>query len=258
MAGGTGEPGSGMLERAARVLGSFSELEPTLTVGGIVERSGLPRSTVHRIASELVAIGYLQRGRGGYEIGRGLFEVGELSPLSLRLREASLPGLHRLSTLLAGENAHLAVLSDDDPATAEALYVARVTGPSAIPTLSRIGGRHPLHATGVGKALLSAQDDAWIEAFLRRPFERESVHTIVDPAALREDIAAARERGYASTRQEMTLGNRSVAVPLRPVAGLPPAAVGVVVHLGGGDDRRLVSVVQAAASEIADAVDATA
>jgi DNA-binding IclR family transcriptional regulator len=146
---------------------------------------------------------------------------------------------------------HIAVLSDDDPAVAEALYVARVTGPHSIPTLSRMGGRHPLHTTGVGKALLAQQDEDWLDQFFRRPLVRETVHSITDQRRLREELALARERGYATTRQEMTLGNVSIAAALPAVAGLPRAAVGVVAHLARADERRLGAMVVAAARDIA-------
>jgi DNA-binding IclR family transcriptional regulator len=146
---------------------------------------------------------------------------------------------------------HVAVLSDSDPATAEALYVARVTGPHSIPTLSRMGGRHPLHTTGVGKALLSQQSDEWLDLFFRRSLERETVYSIIDERQLRAEVEIARRRGFATTSQEMTLGNVSIAAPLPPVVGLPPAAVGVVTHLVRADERRLGSLVIAAARDIA-------
>lgn len=240
-----------VLERAARILRAFTEDDDHLTAASLGARTGLPRSTAHRLATELATLGLLdRRPDGGYSIGTGLWEVGELAPVSLRLRERALPHLLRLYEASA-ENVHLAVLSADDPAAAEALYVARVTGPHSIPTLSRMGGRHPLHTTGVGKALLARQDDDWLDVFFGRTLERETVYSVVDERQLRDDIAHARERGYATTRQEMTLGNVSVAASLPPVAGLPLAAVGVVAHLARADERRLGLLVVAAARAIA-------
>lgn len=241
----TNEPGSSVLQRAARILGAFSDAEPELDLTRLTVLSGLPRSTVHRISTELVELGHLDRTAMGYVIGIGLWELGELASVSLRLREVALP--HLLALFAAtGENVHLAVLAGH-----EALYVARLTGEASIPTLSRMGGRLPLHTTGVGKALLSAMDDPWLATYFATPLERETIHSVTDETSLRLEIAQARAQGYATTRQEMTLGNLSFAAPLAPVNGLPRAAVGVVTHLGRGDASRTVPLVLRAATEIA-------
>lgn len=243
--------GEGVLARAVRMLRAFDEGEETHTATSLAARTGLARSTAHRLAVELASLGLLDRHPdGAYAIGTGLWELGELAPVSLCLRERALPHLARLYEV-SGENVHLAVLSTPDPATAEALYVGRVTGPHSIPTLSRMGGRHPLHTTGVGKALLAGQDDSWLDEFFERTLERETVHSVTDARRLRAELVVARERGYATTRQEMTLGNVSVASAIPHHPGLPPAAVGVVTHLARGQEGRLAQLVASAARAIA-------
>lgn len=245
------ESAEGVLARAMRVLRAFSEDDERLTAAELGLRTGLPRSTAHRLAAEMMTLGMLDRlPDGAYTIGTGLWEVGELAPVSARLRERALPHMLKLYEA-SGENVHIAVLSSEDPAAAEALYVAKVTGPHSIPTLSRMGGRHPLHTTGVGKALLAQREDDWLDVFFQRTLERETVHSITDQRMLRDELRLARSRGFATTRQEMTLGNVSVAAALPPVWGLPPAAVGVVTHLARADERRLGALVSAAARDIA-------
>jgi DNA-binding IclR family transcriptional regulator len=243
-----------MLARTARILAAFNEDEPELSAAQLAQRAGLARSTAHRLAAELVSYGFLGRSpSGGYTVGTRLWEIGELSPLSLRLRETALPFLERLYEA-SGENVHLAVLDGADPASAQALYVARLSGESSIPTLSRMGGRLPLHATGVGKALLMTRDEDWLARFFSRALERETVFSVTDERRLRDELTAARARGYATTRQEMTLGNLSVAAPVPEVLGLPPVAVGIVGHLGRADERRLAPVVVRSARDIAAAL----
>lgn len=241
----------GLLSRAVGMLHAFTADDDSLTAAELADRTGLPRSTAHRLVTEMALLGLLDRTtEGAYSIGTGLWELGELAPVSMKLRERALPHVLRLYEA-SGENVHVAVLSGGDPATAEALYVARVTGPHSIPTLSRMGGRHPLHTTGVGKALLAVQEDEWLDAYFHRTLERETVYSIVDEKQLRDEIASARERGFATTRQEMTLGNISIAAPIPATAGLPPAAVGVVTHLARAEERRHGPLVVAAARDIA-------
>lgn len=240
----------GVLERALRVLACFSEDEPELTATEISERSGIALSTMHRLLATLVKHSLVVRVPGHrYAIGPRLWELGELSPLSLKLRERAIAHLMRLYEA-TGENVHLGVLDGDSPEHATVLYVGRITGRMSIPTVSRAGGRGPLHATGVGKALLAGQDEAWLKRFFLAPLERETTHTIVDEAQLREELEQTRVRGYSTTREEMTLDNMSVAAALPPVAGLPPIAIGVVVHLERADERRLSALILRSAREL--------
>ncbi|WP_156761298.1 IclR family transcriptional regulator [Microbacterium karelineae] len=244
------QAGEGMLERAMRILSCFSEDDAALAASELGARTGLSSSTLHRILAQMVDLGLLARIAGRrYIIGSRLWELGELSPLALHLRETALPHMMRLYEA-TGENVHLAALDGEEPAGATALYVGKVTGHGSIPLLSRMGGRHLPHAVGVGKALLSAQSDDWIRAYCAEPLERETVHTITDPDALLADLRTARARGYAYAQEEMTLGNVSIGAPLGPVAGLPPAAIGVVVHMERADERRLAALVRQAARDL--------
>ncbi|MCR2762929.1 IclR family transcriptional regulator [Microbacterium sp. zg.B48] len=244
------DSGEGVLTRAMRVLQCFSEAEPSLSATQLAERTGLAPSTLHRLMAQLIEFGLLARAPGHrYTIGARLWELGELSPLSLRLRETALPHMLRLYEA-TGENVHLAVLDAPTPEAATALYVGRVTGKGSIPTLSRMGGRHPLHATGVGKALLATRDEAWLARFFSVPLRRETMLSITSEEALRADLSRTRTRGYATTREEMTLGNVSVAAALPPTEALPPAAIGIVVHLESADERRLGGLVVQAAKDL--------
>ncbi|QAY59310.1 IclR family transcriptional regulator [Microbacterium protaetiae] len=243
-------PDDGMLARIMRVLSCFSDDEPAVGAGQIAARTGIPVSTVHRLLADLVAEGLLSRAPGrSYTIGARLWELGELSPLSLRLRETALPHMARLYEA-TGENVHLAVLDGPSPEASVALFVGRVTGSGSIPTLSRMGGRQPLHTTGVGKALLSTRDQAWLGRYFTMPLQRETTHSILDEERLRGELRRAQARGYATTREEMTLGNVSVAAPVAHVQGLPPVAIGVVVHLDRADERRLAPLVVQAARDL--------
>jgi DNA-binding IclR family transcriptional regulator len=235
-----------MIARAARVLRAFDEDALVLTLPELARRSGLPTSTVHRIARALADAGLLDRAGSGYSIGQGLWEIGELAPVSSQLRETALPHMMTLYEQTR-ENVHLAVLDGS-----EALYVGRVTGTGSIPTLSRMGGRLPLHTTGVGKALLATQTEDWLAAYFRLPRERETSFSVIDEGQLRADIEATRERGWAIARQEMTLGNVSIAAALPQADGRPATAIGVVAHLARTGEDRLGRMVQRAARAIGD------
>jgi DNA-binding IclR family transcriptional regulator len=246
MAGGASDSDSA-LARASRILTAFDQVHRRLTLTELSARSGLAASTTHRMLAELSKTGLVDRGIDGrYTIGRRLWELGETSPISLELRETALPWLLTLYEATA-ENVHFAILDGF-----EALYVARLVGPNSVPTMSRMGGRLPLHTTGVGKALLAWQPEEFLAAYLARPLERPTKFSITSEPRLRAQLRETRERGYSVTHQEQTLGNTSLAVPVIGTSGIPIAAVGVVTHTARADAARLVPVLVRAATGLTE------
>lgn len=251
MAGRSGEPGVSLLERASRLLRALSAEGDPIGVPELAARAHLPASTTHRLVGELTRLGAIERHPDGtVSMGLALWELGERSPVLRRLREAALPELVELYDL-TGENVHLGVLTGS-----EVLYIAKANGKRAIPTLSEVGQRHPLHATGVGRAILFTREPEWLDRYLEQPLLAETRQTITDAVKLREVVAAEARQGYAFTRQEMTLGNVSLAIPLKPRPGLPPAAIGIVAHAASADEVRLLPLLRRAAAAIETRLDA--
>jgi DNA-binding IclR family transcriptional regulator len=246
MAGNTGTPGESVIARIGRILRAFDENDFELDLQELSERALLPRSTAHRLALELVEEGLLDRTPdGNFRVGVGTWELGQYSSV-VQLREAALPHLMTLYDA-TGENAHVAVLSER-----EALYIVRVAGVSALPTLVRIGARLPLHTTAVGLAMLSTMDDEWLAEYFSQPLARETAHTVTDEAQLRAQLEQVRASGYATSRQTMTLGAFAIAAVVPLEADSVPAAVGLVTHLGREDVGRLGPLVTRAAARIGD------
>lgn len=244
MAGGAADSDSGVA-RTARLLGSFDGDHHRLTLTELAARSGLAVSTAHRMLGELAKACLVTRDpEGRYSIGRRLWELGETSPISLELRETALPWLLTLYEATA-ENVHFAILDGR-----EALYVARLVGPHSVPTMSRMGGRLPLHTTGVGKVLLAWQPEEFLTRYFSRPLERPTKFSLTSETRLRAQLRDIRERGYGETHQEQTLGNTSLAVPIPGRDDMPIAAVGLVTHTVRADIARLVPLLLKAAAGI--------
>lgn len=229
--------------RTLAVLGAYDAAHPHLTLSQIARRAGLPLSTTHRLVAELVAWrGLARRPDGRYEIGRRVWDLGLLAPVSRGLRDLALPFLQDISAA-TGENAHLAVRDG-----LSALYVERISGRGSVPILSRAGSRLPLHATGVGKVLLAYAPDDVIEEALQHA-RRLTTYTVVAPTLLRSQLAEVCRRGYAATAEEMSLGTRSIAVPVFEEEGRGEviASLGIVVGTARRDLSRLVPVLAVAA-----------
>jgi DNA-binding IclR family transcriptional regulator len=240
----TGAP-TALLERALEILSCFDPKHSALTLTEISELTKLPMSTCHRIIGTLEDGGFLSKGSDRkYRVGTKLWTIAQHAPLSERLRESALPTLARLYEE-TGENVTLAVLD-----RGQALYVDRLVGARSVPTISRAGGHLPLHTTGVGKVLLAYQPQKAIEQYISRPLPKPTPQSITNPEALLADLAEVRARGYSITREEMTKGSGSIAVPIMR-KGKCIAAVGVIVHLARLDINRLVATLNDAAASIA-------
>ena len=221
MAGGSREAGRTVTSKVLAILGAFDAGHQQLTLTDLARRSGLPLSTVHRLAGELEEWQALSRAPDGrLRIGLRLWELGQLAPA--KLQDLAHPWLQELFAS-TGENVHLAVRDG-----LEVLYVDKVAGRRAVPIVSRTGGRLPMHPTGVGKALLAFEPDWFVRSYLDRVLERPTPHTITEPGRLARELATVRAQGYALTYEEMTLGSCSAAAPIL-VDGRAIAALGIVL-----------------------------
>jgi len=240
---GGAPPGSSLVARTLDVLGAFDEQHRRLTLAAIAERSGLTSATALRIVRELVAGQALVRGDDKtYTIGRRIWALGLLSPTQTGLRDIAAPYLHDIHAATRA-TVHLAVRDGCD-----VLYLDRISGQRSVPVVSRVGGRLPLHATGVGKALL-AHAPAEVVAEILGRLQPWTPYTVVTPARLLRQLARARAEGYATTQEEMTLGACSIGVPVRR-GGEVIAAVGVVVPDFRREKARLVAALTVAAHSI--------
>jgi IclR family KDG regulon transcriptional repressor len=235
----SGEGTLSSVRNAARVLAAFTPADRDVGVTELAARLGLAKSTVHRLLSALVSEDLVERSgtRGRYRIGLRLYELGAMAPSRADLHLAA---VGPIDDLLArtGESVHVAVLD-----RADVVAVDRREAPMTLRLVSRLGYRHPAHATSAGKALLAYLSLSERSAlFERRELAALTQYTITDRARLEEELAKVRSRGWAETVHEHELGIASVAAPIRDARGRVVAAVGVVgpsARFGRENVRRL-------------------
>ncbi|MEV5970791.1 IclR family transcriptional regulator [Streptomyces sp. NPDC051921] len=235
-----------LLDKAARVLAAFEGPEPRLSLTEVIRRSGIPRSSAHRILDQLVRLRWLDREGRDYRMGVRMLELGALAAHHNRLRRAALPHLHALHES-TGHLVHLTVL--DGGGVDGVLCLERIGGSEDSTVPSRAGGRLPVHSTASGKALLAFGDPAALGRVLARRPRPLTPRTLVGPVALRSELAAAAARGVAYDREETYRGVSCVAVPLRG-AGRAIAALSVSGHGLHRDLDRLAPTVAAHARAI--------
>jgi DNA-binding IclR family transcriptional regulator len=248
VAGRTNAPGQSVSRRLLAVLDCFDVAHPALSLTEVAKRSGLPVSTARRLITELHDWGGLERlADGRYRIGMRLWTIGTLAPQQRGLREAALPAMHDLFQATQ-ENIQLTV-----PEGSRALCIEKISSTRAVSTLTHIGGRLPLHATGVGKAILAFSGKELLASVVEVGLARMTPHTITEPGRLAAALAEVRRTGVAYSYEEMTLGAVSVAAPVLALDGRVRAALGIVAHSRAAVDR-LAPAVRTAALGIARAI----
>ncbi|MFF0465167.1 IclR family transcriptional regulator [Streptomyces mexicanus] len=234
-----------VVARALHLLDAFTADRRTLSLSELARRSGLPVSTVHRLAAELVTWGALERDPTGYyHIGLRLWEIGSLAPRGQGLRERALPFLEDLSQVTR-ENVQLAVREGT-----EVVFVERIAGSAAVPVLTRVGGRFAMTTTGVGLVLLAYAPQEVQNEVLAHPVRRHTPFTLTSTAQVRTALSETRARGYAVSDRQITTNTLSVAAPVRGADGQVATAVSIVMHHGKMSPQALVPLLLSSARAI--------
>jgi DNA-binding IclR family transcriptional regulator len=207
--GGRPPHGEPVLDRAFRILGAFGPGSRTLTLTSLAARTGLPKATTLRLARKLVEWGALERADdGGYMVGLRLLEVASLAPRGHGLRALALPYLEDLHHA-TGQHVLLAVRDGH-----EAVLVERLSARGAGRVMYRVGGRMPLHSTGVGLVLLAHAPVAVQDEVLAGDLRLEPEHGQLPERELRAQLAAVRQRGVAVMSRPQPEPMTSVAGPV--------------------------------------------
>ncbi|MGW2101049.1 IclR family transcriptional regulator [Streptomyces olivaceoviridis] len=236
-------------DRLLAVLAAFDHAHPALCLTDISRRAGLTLTTTHRLVGALTEWGALERDADGlYHVGLRLWEIAALAPRGLALRQVALPYLEDLYEA-THENVQLAVRDGG-----EVVYVEWLSGRSAVGVHIRVGARWPLHATGVGLALLAHSGQPFQEAYCAGPLTAFTPYTIADPARLRRELAEVRRSGVAVSSRQITEDALSVAAPVHGRDGGVTAAVSIVVPHATAQAAVLVPAVRLAARGISRAL----
>ena len=177
----------------------------------IVEQTGIPKASAHRLLRELADLSALsfdpttRHYRGGMTLAR----LGANVVADYDLRSVARPHLEALHEE-TGHVATLGVRNDD-----RGIYVDKIEPTDfGLRLHSEVGKAFPLHCTGMGKVLLAYADGDDQRRILKRKLQAHTKHTITNGKALRAELEQVRSEGYAVDRQEITRGLMCVAAPI--------------------------------------------
>lgn len=213
--------GTRVLHKAVDILCVFTQSEPVLGPSEVSEKTGLPRSTVQRIMSVLADRGILERDQtpGKYRLGVLLLTLAGRVEVRGNLRRVALPIMEELQAQ-TGETVNLNVVYQG-----ERLCIEKVDSRHELRHMVQVGHRSPLWAAAAAKVLLAHLPEAQQQAVFRRA--REEGWSEDQLHALQRELVTIRERGYAISTGEWTVGVTSVAAPIRDHQGIVVASVSV-------------------------------
>jgi IclR family transcriptional regulator, pca regulon regulatory protein len=213
------------LARGLRVIEAFNQDRKQLTLSDIAKLVDLPRASVRRTLHTLVQLGYAEMDERMFRLKPRVLNLARAYLQSNAVTDIVQPALERLSEQ-TGESCSAAVLDGED-----VTMIAHASPKRVLPVSAQIGFRLPASATALGRVLLAALDDRALEKFLARlrP-EQITKFTVTDKAQLRKAILDVRKSGFALADQEVEIGFRSIAIPLKKRDGRIIAALNIGVH----------------------------
>ncbi len=213
------------LARGLRVIAAFDRDNDAMTLTEVARRSDMTRAAARRYLLTLCELGYVAGDGKYFRLTPRVLQLGFAFLTSMHLWERAQPFMEQL-TEQVNESCSISVLEGDD-----IVYVARVPTKRIMSVALGIGSRLPAYCTSMGRVLLADLKPAELDAYFgRAQFLLLTPHTLTEPAALRSKLAEIRQNGFALVDQELEIGLRSIAVPIRNRTGRMLAAMNVSGH----------------------------
>ena|SRR5271168_2933943 len=215
------------LARGLQVIESFEGHTDGLFASEIAQKTGLSRAAVRRLLMTLEHLGYAElRGRT-YRLKTRILKLGFALLSSNPLIVHAQPLLESVTEELH-ESSSICVLDGD-----EVLYVARSAAKRVMSVQLSVGSRLPAYCTSVGRVLLASLQEQDFLAYLQRvPLAALTPKTVTHKSALLDIIRRVRLDGYSLVDEEVEIGLRSIAVPVRSRRGRVLAAINIGTHAG--------------------------
>jgi IclR family pca regulon transcriptional regulator len=214
------------IERGFAVIKSFSSQTESLTIADVSRRTALSRAVARRFLLTLEDLGYVATDGRSFRLTPRVLDLGFTFLSTMRLPNVAQPVMEELVTALH-ESCSVSMLDGQ-----EIVYVVRVPAKRIMSISLAVGTRLPAYPTSMGRVLLAGLEPPELEQYLAAAVLRPlTPKTVTDKGELRRILAQVRERGWCSVDQEVEMGLRSVAAPIRDRSGRTIAAINMSSHV---------------------------
>ncbi|WP_245296766.1 IclR family transcriptional regulator [Rhizobium bangladeshense] len=212
------------VDRAMMLLEVLGEDEEGNRLSDLASRTGLAPSTVHRLLTTLEQRQFIRFDPAGrlWHIGRQAFAVGSVFARQRNIAAAALPFLRRLRDQ-SRETANLGIADQG-----EMLVVSQIQSREIARAVTHIGGKAPMAASAMGKAILATYSDEDVTAILaRHGLRRLTANTLTRRADLDGELQTIRQNGYAVDNEECQSGLRCISAAVYDHQGEALCAISV-------------------------------
>ncbi len=204
---------------------AFSSDRQLMTLSEVAKRTGLTRAATRRYLLTLTASGYAQFDGKRFQLTSRVLRLGHAYISSVPLPQIAQPIVEEFGHKTE-ESITLGVLEG-----AESVTIATSTPRRIVGIFTRVGTHLPAFSTSTGRVLLAGQSDEVIEQRLRiAVIKKLTSKTKTSLDEIWREIRRIREDGYALNDEEVEVGLRVIAVPVRNSAGAVVAALCVSTH----------------------------
>jgi IclR family acetate operon transcriptional repressor len=212
------------VDRALHIIETLAEDDEGYRLSDLAVRTGLSTSTAHRLLTTLEKRRFVQfdRTKSKWHVGAQSFAVGATFTRRRNFVAQAMPYLRKLRDQTR-ETANLAIVDDES-----IIVLTRIESREIMRSLTKVGGRVAMVASGVGKAVLATYPDEDVSAIIRRHgMPRLTEKSIIRASDLFRELAAVRRQGYAVDDEEARMGLRCVAAVVFNDCSEPLAAISV-------------------------------
>lgn len=210
------------VERAVELLYRIAGNQNRFTFSELCRQFEMEKSSLHRMLKSLEGLGLVSRVDGRYRLGYTLLELGSMVEGPSELRHAAKPHMIRLNQVL-GTSVQLTVMEGT-----KAVCLDKVDSPDPVHITARLGSRVPLYTGASAKVLLAFLPCAEQESLLaQQPLRRYSDNCTISVEELRAELVGIRQKGYAFSKGEVTIGFCAIAAPIWSPGGQVVASLGV-------------------------------
>ncbi len=210
------------LARGLHVVRAFTGFDRRLTIADVSRATGLTRAVVRRCLYTLRELGYAATDGRSFFLTPQVLNLGYAYLSTAPIPIVAQPLLEEVSRVL-DESSSVGVLDDG-----AVVFVARSATRRIMSVTLRVGSRVPSYCTALGRVLLAHLEPEQLSTQLgNTEFQAHTKHTVGNRKKLDDILTSVRRQGYALNDQELEIGLRSIAVPVRNVVGEVVAAMNI-------------------------------